>query len=172
MEKKKIINISLIIISSILALTSISLLAFSIYSLLTFFVYNSNEFQRINFESNKEITLFNPSMLNIEDLSINLNLEILNKTYNVINVKNISISSNYPRTIVFEAFNSSQIQQELINFSYKLFQEGKNENEIRSILENEISKSKLFGNIEINIQNLLKVSFFLEMNLSKILKLS
>jgi len=53
-----------------------------------------------------------------------------------------------------------------------LFQEGKNENEIRNILENEISKSKLFGNIEINIQKLLKVSFYLEFNLSKILKLS
>jgi len=155
-----------------LVLASISLLALSIYSLLTFFIYNSNEFQKLSFEDSKEITLFNPSMLNIEDLSINLNLEILNKTYNVINVKNISISSNYSRTIVFEAFNSSQIQQELINFSYKLFQEGKNENEIRSILENEISKSKLFGNIEINIQNLLKVNFFLEINLSKVLKLS
>jgi len=172
MEKKKIINTSLIITSLLLSIISVILFTVSIYSLLDFFLFNSNELQRINFENTKEINLFNPSLLSIDNLAIRIDIEILNKTYNVIEIKNISIPSNNSINIIFEEFNSSQIQQDLIDFSYKLFQEGKSEDEIRNILENEISKSKLFGNIEVNLQNLLKVSFYLESNLSKILKLS
>jgi len=172
MEKKKIINTSLMITSLLLVIISVLLFVISIYSLLNFFLFNSNEFQKINFEGTKEINLFNPSFLSIDNLGIIINIELLNKTYRVIDIKNVSIPSNKSITILFEEFNFSQIQQDLIDFSYRLFQEGKNENEIRNILENEISKSKLFGNIEINLQNLLKVSFYLESNLSKILKLS
>lgn len=158
--------------SLLLSIISVILFIVSIYSLLAFFLFNSNEFQKINFENTKEINLFNPSFLSIDNLAIRIDIKILNKTYNVIEIKNISIPSNNSINIVFEEFNSSRIQQDLIDFSYKLFQEGKNENEIRNILENEISKSKLFGNIEINMQNLLRASFYLESNLSKILKLS
>jgi len=172
MEKKKIINTSLMITSLLLLIISVVLFVISIYSVLMFFVTNSNEFQKINFENINEVSLFNPSILKIEDLSINSRLQMLNKTYILINAQKVSIPPNSFKTITFERFNFSQIQQDLIDFSYNLLLEGKNESEIRNILENEISKSKLFGNIEINLQNLLKVSFYLETNLSKILKLS
>jgi len=172
MEKKKIINTSLKITSLLLLIISVVLLVISIYSVLMFFVTNSKEFQKINFENINEVSLFNPSILKIEDLSINSRLQILNRTYILIDVQKVSIPQNSFKTITFERFNFSQIQQDLINFSYNLLLEGKNESEIRSILEKELSESKIFGNIEINLQNLLKVSFYLETNLLKILKLS
>jgi len=159
------------ITSLMLLIISVLLFVISIYSVIIFFVNNLDEFQKINFENINEVSLFNPSILKIEDLSINSKLQILNKTYILIDLQNVSISSKSFKTVTFERFNFSQIQQDFTDFSYNLLLEGKNESEIKNILENEISKSKLFGNIKINLQNLLKVSFYLETNLSKILKI-
>ena len=174
MDKKKIINISLISFSVFLVVLSIVLFAISLYSLFMFFIANINQLQKINFENINEISisLSNPSMLNIEYLSINSEFQLLNKTYTLISLYNLSIPSNSFKTVTFERINFSQLQEDLNDFLFRLLLEGKNESEIKKILEEELSKSKIFGNIEINLQNFLRVSLYVENNLSRILKLS
>ncbi|MEM5828232.1 MAG: hypothetical protein QW197_01880 [Candidatus Aenigmatarchaeota archaeon] len=172
MDKFKILNTSLVILSTLLSLLAIFIFVVSFLGIITFFSFNSIQFQKI-FEGKEfgNILIFNPSIFEVKDFDMYGNFSIFNRTFEIIKIENIRLKSNESREVT-PVYNFSSIQEELIKYSLEVFNKTKDENIVREEISRELSMSKFNILIRINMQDFMKLEFFGEINASKLISFS
>lgn len=172
MDKKSIINFLLIFISTSLFLISIGMFILSFLTLFNFFNSNINFFKNFQQKDNalNEVTLYNPGPMNIKELSVNSKIYFLNKSYDFLRF-NSAIAAKEEKKIALEVLNKSLIEDEIKNYFLEVFNEYKDIEYAKNKILNEIRKGVLVSEINVSLEDLLKIDLMFEIGLYDLIKI-